>query len=178
MTESTCQGDSQNCSSLMAHHITSKIQYICQFLRPESIIVIKNSVPHWTEQLTLMTKSCVTMRLLLNQESGRFSLGFNSSCAGACTAPTTCLPSPPGIPDPPSLLLKLSLKNSAMFPVPSVSSHLNIKSLFVKEHREPFPRSKSNVPLLGQVSVLTSEVKKKKTQRFTYPGIFKKVGVS
>lgn len=47
-----------------------------------------------------------------------------------------------------------------MFPVPSVGSHLNIKCLFVKEHRERFPRSKSNIPLLGQVSVLISEVKK------------------
>lgn len=31
---------------------------------------------------------------------------------------------------------------------------------FCKKHREPFPRSKFNVPLLGQVSVLTSKVKK------------------
>lgn len=53
------------CSSPTAQHVTSEIQYIHQFPRPESIIAIKHSPPCCAEQLALLPKSSVPVRLLL-----------------------------------------------------------------------------------------------------------------
>lgn len=108
--------------------------------RPESILVIKNSLPCWTEQLTLTSKSCVPMRLLLIQESARFSLGSNSSCAECPVLHSSpfCSPSQVSL-TPLLLLLNLNLNNSAMFPVPFFSSHTNIKCIFVRSTGNPFP---------------------------------------
>lgn len=124
MTESTCQGESRNCSSLTAQHTISEIHV------PHSETQINNchqaftTMLHWEAHLN--STSAIPKRLLLIRKSARFTIGL-------ITPPLLSAPRwthhPAALPGTPSMAPSLS--NSASFPIPFSSAYTKTKSTVI-----------------------------------------------
>lgn len=106
----------------------------------------------------LMSKSCVTMRLLIIRSQWGSALGLTPP---VLHPPPFCPPSQLSL-NPLPLLLKLSLNNSATFPVSFSSSHVNIKYIFVRSTGNPFPGLNLFLCFLARFQSWLLKVKKKK----------------